>query len=63
MILSKLLPSLLWLCATSLVTAESLTGPRLLVVLEDADLKASYSQFFGDLEGTVRFPPITQLQL
>lgn len=35
-----------------LASAASLTGPRLLVVLEDADERAGYSQFFGDLEGT-----------
>lgn len=35
----------------SLASAASLTGPRLLVVLEGQDEKANYSQFFGDLEG------------
>ncbi|KAL0640515.1 oligosaccharyl transferase glycoprotein complex, beta subunit [Maublancomyces gigas] len=34
----------------SLASAASLTGPRLLVVLEGQDEKANYSQFFGDLE-------------
>lgn len=36
---------------SSVAFAASLTGSRLLVVLEDTEQKASYSQFFGDLEG------------
>lgn len=35
---------------SSVAFAASLTGSRLLVVLEDTEQKASYSQFFGDLE-------------
>ncbi|KAF8545490.1 Dolichyl-diphosphooligosaccharide--protein glycosyltransferase subunit WBP1 [Trichophaea hybrida] len=50
MALHSLLFSLLWLYVC-LVSATSLTGSRLLVVLEDTDLKTAYSKFFGDLEG------------
>lgn len=35
------------------VSALSSSGQRLLVVLEDAELKGKYSQFLGDLECTV----------
>jgi oligosaccharyltransferase complex subunit beta len=35
----------------SLISAVSLTGQRVLVVLEEAGEKESYSQFLGDLEG------------
>ena len=34
-----------------LISASSLTGSRLLVILEDAEERASYSQFLGDLKG------------
>jgi oligosaccharyltransferase complex subunit beta len=47
--LNSLFPGLLWLCMP-LVRSESLTGSKLLVVLEDAELKSSFSQFFEDLE-------------
>ncbi|CCX33821.1 Dolichyl-diphosphooligosaccharide--protein glycosyltransferase subunit WBP1 [Pyronema domesticum] len=49
MALHSLIFSLLWICV-SVASAASLTGSRLLVVLEDSDLKATYSQFLGDLE-------------
>ncbi|KAA8902588.1 Dolichyl-diphosphooligosaccharide--protein glycosyltransferase subunit WBP1 [Sphaerosporella brunnea] len=48
MIFRAIFFSLLW--TVSQVTAKSLTGSRLLVALEDADIKESYSKFFGDLE-------------
>jgi len=52
MIFRSLTSSLLYLClGISFVTAKSLTGSRLLVVLEDAELRPLYSKFFGDLEG------------
>jgi len=59
MIFRSLTSSLLCLClSVSFVTAESLTGSRLLVVLEDAELRPLYSKFFGDLEGS--FPRWTR---
>ncbi|KAF7587982.1 oligosaccharyl transferase glycoprotein complex, beta subunit [Aspergillus hancockii] len=42
--------SLLLFCFLAVVHALSSTGSRLLVVLEDADEKESYSTFWGDLE-------------
>ena len=43
--------SLLLAVLLSVASALSSAGSRLLVVLEDAGEKASYSQFFSDLEG------------
>lgn len=49
----NLLPFLL-LSLLGLVQAISIAGDRLLVVLEDESQKASFSQFWADLEGMLR---------
>jgi hypothetical protein len=46
--------SLLLLSLLGLVHAISIAGDRLLVVLEDESQKASFSQFWADLEGMLR---------
>ncbi len=48
--MKSLLPVLVLLWV-ALVSAISTTGDRLLVILDSADDKASYSKFLGDLEG------------
>jgi hypothetical protein len=62
MILPPLVFGLLWLCV-SLVSAESLTGPRLLVVLEETELRNTYSKFFADLAGELPTPKPLTVQL
>lgn len=42
--------------AVSAVQAVSVSGPRLLAVLDDLADKDTYSTFFGDLEGPSRTP-------
>ena len=42
----------LLLAAVSAVQALSVTGPRLLAVLDDLADKDTYSTFLGDLEGS-----------
>jgi hypothetical protein len=46
--------SFLLLALLGLVQAIGIAGDRLLVVLEDESQKASFSQFWADLEGTLR---------
>ena len=43
--------SFLALVVATVVTAISTTGDRLLVILDNVEDKAAYSQFLGDLEG------------
>jgi hypothetical protein len=47
----KVLLSLLLLGLLSLVSAVSVTGKRLLVVLEDVEEKVKYQRFLEDLKG------------
>jgi len=47
----SLLTTFLALCFLGLVNALSVTGGRLLVVLDDVADKDKYSQFWGDLQG------------
>ncbi len=50
--------SLLLLGLVSLVQAVSISGNRLLVVIEEAAEKVKYSTFWKDLEGMSDYTPI-----